>query len=227
MVVGFVTDTLKQPIAGANISIEGTSVGTSTDDNGRFKLSIAQKQNVIIKISYLGYQTEWFTVNAKDKSELTELYFSLKPETQSIEGVFVSAIQRRQGNIDRLNAKGITFMPNISGSFESLLKSIPGVSSSNELSSQYSVRGGNFDENLVYVNDIEIFRPFLIRSGQQEGLSFINPDMVSSVEFSAGAFNAEFGDKMSSVLNVHYRKPTSYQTVASASLLGAGVTTEG
>lgn len=227
LVVGFVTDTLNQPITGANIAIEGTSVGTSTDDNGRFKLSIAQKQNVIIKVSYLGYQTEWFTVNAKDKAELTELHFRLKPETQSIEGVFVSAIQRRQGNIDRLNAKGITFMPNISGSFESLLKSIPGVSSSNELSSQYSVRGGNFDENLVYVNDIEIFRPFLIRSGQQEGLSFINPDMVSSVEFSAGAFNAEFGDKMSSVLNVHYRKPTSYQTVASASLLGAGVTTEG
>ncbi|MGE0077943.1 MAG: carboxypeptidase-like regulatory domain-containing protein [Bacteroidales bacterium] len=227
LIVGVVTDTLNQPIVNANVLVEGTNNGVSTDDNGRFKLNIVEKQHVIIKVSYLGYQTEWITINPKDKGELTELHFRLTPETKTIDGVFISAIQRRQGNIDRLSAKEIKFMPNISGNFESLLKSIPGVSSSNELSSQYSVRGGSFDENLVYVNDIEIFRPFLVRSSQQEGLSFINPDMVSSVEFSAGAFNAEFGDKMSSVLNVHYRKPESFETTASGSLLGASITTEG
>lgn len=227
LLVGVVTDTLNEPIIGANVVVEGSNIGTSTDENGRFKLNITLKQHTILKVSYLGYQTEWYTIDKNAKENIAEMNFKLIPETKNIDGVFISAIQRRQGNIDRLNAKEITFMPNISGNFESLLKSIPGVSSSNELSSQYTVRGGNFDENLVYVNDIEIFRPFLIRSGQQEGLSFINPDMVASVEFSAGAFNAEFGDKMSSVLNVHYRKPTSFETTVTGSLLGAGVTTEG
>ena len=101
-----------------------------------------------------------------------------------------------------------------------MIKTFAGVTSSNELSSQYSVRGGSFDENLVYVNDIEIYRPFLIRSGQQEGLSFVNTDMVSTVEFSAGGFDAKFGDKMSSVLNITYKRPSAFGANVSASLLG-------
>src|SRR5450759_4012687 len=100
---------------------------------------------------------------------------------------------------------------------------MPGVASNNELSSQYSVRGGNYDENLVYVNDVEIYRPFLVRSGQQEGLSFLNPDLVSSISFSAGGFDAKYGDKMSSVLDIKYRKPTEFAGSASASLLGGSL----
>ncbi|MCB8964053.1 MAG: carboxypeptidase-like regulatory domain-containing protein [Bacteroidales bacterium] len=227
LVVGVVTDTMSNPLPNVNVMVEGTNNGTSTDENGRFKLNVVIKNQVIVRLSFLGYQTDWVVISPKDGAGVIDLRFALKPESKSIDEVFVSAIQRRQGNIDRLSARGIEFMPNISGNFESLLKSIPGVSSSNELSSQYTVRGGNFDENLVYVNDIEIFRPFLVRSGQQEGLSFINPDMVAAVEFSAGAFNAEFGDKMSSVLNVRYRNPIDFRTTVSASLLGASATTEG
>src|SRR5699024_1467714 len=110
---------------------------------------------------------------------------------------------------------------------ENLLKSLPGVSGNDELSTQYSVRGGNFDENLVYVNEIEVYRPFLIRSGQQEGLSFVNSDMTSQVDFSAGGFQAKYGDKLSSVLDITYRKPIQTTTRLDVSLLGGQVTTEG
>jgi len=126
-----------------------------------------------------------------------------------------------------LNAKTVELMPNVGGSFETMLKSIPGVTSNNELSSQYSVRGGSFDENLVYINDIEVYRPFLLKSGQQEGLSAINPDMVSSVEFSTGGFDADKGDKMSSALSIRYRKPIGFKASASASLLGTTASVEG
>ena len=127
----------------------------------------------------------------------------------------------------RIPIKDINLLPSASGSFEAILKTMPGVSSNNELSSQYSVRGGNFDENLVYVNDIEIYRPFLIRSGQQEGLSFINPDLTSSVQFSSGGFNASYGDKMSSVLDITYKKPVSNKGSFNLSLLTSSVHYEG
>lgn len=103
------------------------------------------------------------------------------------------------------------------------LKSLPGVNSNNELSTQYSVRGGNFDENLVYVNEIEIYRPFLIRSGQQEGLSFINPDLIQNIDFSSGGFKSQYGDKLSSVLDITYKKPIDFGISLQASLLGGSV----
>ena len=106
---------------------------------------------------------------------------------------------------------------------ENILKSLPGVNSNNELSTQYAVRGGNYDENLVYVNDVEIYRPFLIRSGQQEGLSFTNTDLVSNVDFSAGGFQAKYGDKLSSVLDIKYRTPTKFGASAEASFLGGSL----
>jgi hypothetical protein len=125
-----------------------------------------------------------------------------------------------------LNPEISQVLPNASGSFESYLKTFPGVSSNNELSSQYSVRGGNFDENLVYVNDIEIFRPFLVQQGQQEGLSFINPELVSRIKFSTGGFGAEYGDKTSSVLDIAYKRPSQTEASASLSLLGASLSFE-
>ena len=118
-------------------------------------------------------------------------------------------------------------IPTISGGIEAVLKTLPGVSSNNELSSQYNVRGGNYDENLVYVNDIEIYRPFLVRSGQQEGLSFINPDLVGSLSFSAGGFEAKYGDKMSSVLDVKYKRPRKFAATVAGSLLGGSAHVEG
>ena len=118
-------------------------------------------------------------------------------------------------------------MPSPTGNIEDLVKTQIGVSSNNELSSGYSVRGGNFDENLVYVNDIEVYRPFLVRSGQQEGFSFANPNMVQNINFSAGGFDAKYGDKMSSVLDITYRKPLKYAGSASASFLGGNIQLEG
>lgn len=118
-------------------------------------------------------------------------------------------------------------MATASGNIESILKTLPGVASGNELSSQYSVRGGSFDENLIYVNDVEIYRPLMVSSAKQEGLSFVNPEMVSSINFSAGGFNAEYGDKMSSVLNIYYRRPTEFSGSVTASILGSSAHVEG
>ncbi|MDR1866081.1 MAG: TonB-dependent receptor plug domain-containing protein [Bacteroidales bacterium] len=139
----------------------------------------------------------------------------------------VSGLRPQRGTLQRIEIRSINRLPNPSGNIETMLKTFPGVSSGNELSAQYSVRGGSFDENLVYVNGVEIYRPVLIRSGQQEGLSFINPDMVASVDFSAGGFDAGYGDKMSSVLDVRYRIPSGFAVNTSASLLGASASMEG
>ena len=129
--------------------------------------------------------------------------------------------------MSKIKPKHVRIIPGNSIGVEAVLKTLPGVSSANELSSQYSVRGGNFDENLVYVNGIEIYRPFLVRSGQQEGLSFVNTDMVGSILFSAGGFEAKYGDKMSSVLDITYRKPREIKASIQLSLLGGSAHFEG
>src|SRR5204863_3648912 len=126
----------------------------------------------------------------------------------------------RDKGLEKLDPRTVVFMPNPTGDVNSLLTGQMGVVTRNELSSGYSVRGGNFDENLVYVNDIEVYRPFLVRAGQQEGLSFPNPDMIDRLQFSAGGFEARYGDKMSSVLDIHYKRPRAFAGTAMASLLG-------
>ncbi|HQE54509.1 TonB-dependent receptor [Tenuifilum sp.] len=221
---GIVKDTLNMPIPSASVIIVGSSLGVSTDDEGRFSITVTDIDTISIRFSCLGYQTQEMNVKA-ERGKFLEVI--LKPSEEHIEGVYVRSQQRKVGNIERIGIDGLKTSPNVSGGLESLVKLLPGVSSSNELSSQYSVRGGNFDENLVYVNDVEVYRPFLIRSAQQEGLSFINPDMVGAVEFSSGGFTAEFGDKMSSVLNVRYREPKANALRVSAGLLGASATLEG
>ncbi len=226
LVVGVVADSLNNPVEFANIAIQGTNQGTSTDENGRFRLKVAASQNVTLLISCVGYVSKSIVVKV-DEGEKKEVTVKLTSLDNTIEGVSVISSRYKFSNIEKINIKDIELIPTASGSFESILKSLPGVSSSNELSSQYSVRGGNFDENLIYVNGIEVYRPFLIRSGQQEGLSFVNSDMVSNVDFSSGGFNAEYGDKMSSVLSIKYRKPQNYAANVSVSLLGTNVTLEG
>ena len=139
--------------------------------------------------------------------ERRELNRELVPGTQDLDEVTVMEESDRSTTITRIDIKTLDMLPNASGNIESILATLPGVRTRNELSSQYSVRGGNYDENLVYVNDVEIHRPFLVRSSQQEGMSFPNPDMVSSIQFSAGGFESMYGDKMSSVLDIVYRRP--------------------
>ncbi len=226
LIEGRITDQNGEPVSYASISITGTAIGTAADYNGFYRLIVSPSDSIIVNFSAVGFSPFEKVVSVK-RGEKVSVDVQLEIALSEIEGVLVQATQKRFGNIERISHKDFEFIPDASGSFEAILKSLPGVSSSNEMSSQYSVRGGNFDENLVYVNDIEVYRPFLVRSGQQEGLSFINSDMVEGVEFSAGGFNAEYGDKMSSVLSIRYRQPSSNTARTELSLLGANGLIEG
>ncbi|HYW94151.1 MAG TPA: TonB-dependent receptor plug domain-containing protein, partial [Bacteroidales bacterium] len=181
---------------------------------------------VNIVVSCIGFRTKSSEITLQE-GEQKELDFVLQTEVREFDEVSVSARQERATTLRTIDIKSMNMMPTANGSVESIIKTLPGVSSNNELSSQYSVRGGNYDENLVYVNDIEIYRPFLVRSGQQEGLSFINSDLISSIRFSAGGFAARFGDKMSSVLDITYRTPEKFAGSVSMSLLGGSAHLEG
>jgi hypothetical protein len=166
----------------------------------------------------LGYKEQNLVVNIS--SSETTIKTKLARKIKMIDAVQIEDKEARRSNMIRLDSKLTVVLP-ATGGVESLLKTLPGVSSNNEMSSQYNVRGGNYDENLIYVNDIEIYRPFLVRSGQQEGLSFINSDMVSGLQFSAGGFEARYGDKLSSVLDITYRKPRGFEASATTTLLGS------
>lgn len=223
---GVVTDSLGKPVSYASVSIQGSSVGCSASMEGVFKLKVPSDIEVSLIVQSLGFEraiirgTYSTTTNNK-------LQVSLKAQSTKLGEISVYGKEGRATNSEMLNSKTVALIPSAGGGFESMLKSIPGVVSNNELSSQYSVRGGSFDENLVYINEVEVYRPFLIRSGQQEGLSAINPDMVAIVEFSTGGFDANLGDKMSSALSIRYRKPTEFRAITSASLLGGAASVEG
>ncbi|HDS08306.1 MAG TPA: TonB-dependent receptor [Bacteroides sp.] len=226
LVRGIITDSLDQAIELANVSLLGRQEGTMTGEDGTFEIRIPSNRSFTLVVSCVGYRTEQFTVRLQ-AGETDERRIVLKRDVKSLDEVSVTARQERASTFRRINIEELNYMPTTTGKVEAIIKSQAGVSSSNELSSQYSVRGGNFDENLVYVNDIEIYRPFLVRSGEQEGLSFINSDLVSSVKFSAGGYDARYGDKMSSALDISYRKPKKFAGSASLSLLGASVHLEG
>ena len=223
---GKITNEAGKPVEMANISIKNSSIGTVSNRNGEFLLRIPAKKPVVIVFSIIGYQGVEKNITASEEQRL-ELNVSLLKKDQQIGEVQITDQRRNKTNMDRIDPKYINSIVDAgTGGVEALIKTLPGVSTNNELSSQYSVRGGNFDENLVYVNDIEVYRPFLIRAGQQEGMSFINSDMVSSIEFSAGGFDAKYGDKMSSVLDIKYRKPTEFAGSAAVSLLGGSLQLE-
>jgi len=215
-------------LIGANVSISNQSVGTQTNQNGEFKLAFTVKQDSVeIIISHIGYKTQKETIST-DISSNIEKNFILKENISVLDEVNVQAErQRNEVSVIKLKPKEIQALPSAFGDFNAILSTLPGVVSNNELSSSYSVRGGNFDENLVYVNDIPIYRPFLISNGQQEGLSFINTDLVHDVSFSAGGWQPKYGDKLSSVLNVTYKKPRKSSYRANISLLGGGISAEG
>ncbi len=223
-VYGKITDADNEPIEGISVSIFGGSQqAVLTNKKGEYSYTVPAGQNVVLVFSNIGFTSEQRTVNLQPNEKL-ELNKTLKPN--NLKPVEVTDENRNQ-ELTRIDPRLTSVLPASSGDFNAILFTLPGVSNRNELSSAYSVRGGNFDENLVYVNGVEIYRPFLVRSGQQEGLSFINPDMVSSVLFSAGGFEAKYGDKMSSVLDVQYRKPVKFAGTVSGSLLGGSLELEG
>ncbi len=220
VVQGLITDESHQPVELANIALKGETKGTVTDKTGRFKLEVPADKKITLVVTYIGLVNREISLKLKP-GEVKQLDISLQSSTTTLPGLEIKDRKLRTENVVRLNPKNTRIAPSINESVESIIQTLPGVSTTSEMSSQYSVRGGNFDENLVYVNDIEIYRPFLVNSGQQEGLSFINPALVSSILFSAGGFGAKYGDKMSSVLDVKYIKPTEFGGTASVSFLGA------
>lgn len=222
LVFGRVTDETNNPVPAVAIAATGIPGGAITDDSGKFELTIPSQREIIIVFSHLSFETREQKVFLAPDERL-ELNHSMKKRLQNIREFEVAAEKEIPPMMQRIDPKMVKFIPSASGNFEAILFSQPGVSSSNELSSQYSVRGGNYDENLVYVNDIEIYRPFLVRSGQQEGLSFINSDLTESVLFSSGGFEAKYGDKMASVLDITYKEPKEFSGSFEASLLGAGL----
>ncbi len=223
---GIVHGSENQPLQFVNIAVKGTPAGATTGKDGKYQLSVPANKDVVILFSYIGYDSDSVLVRLKE-NEHKKLDHTLQPGSTQLGSIEVKDQQLRTNTFSRLNPKSLEFIPTINANVEDLIKTMPGVSSRNELSSQYSVRGGNFDENLVFVNDIEISRPFLVRSGQQEGQSFLNPDLVAGISFSSGGFDARYGDKMSSVLDIKYKKPTEFAGSFDVSLLGASAHLEG
>ncbi len=226
-VSGIVSDVKGKPLELVNVAIFGQPGGTVTDRRGRYELPVPAKEPVNLAFSFIGYARYSEQITLKP-GERREINVKLESTSTLLPNITIEDSRIRTSTLTRIDPKVSSAIPSLTGNaIESLVKTMPGVSSNNELSSQYSVRGGNYDENLVYVNDVEIYRPFLVRSGQQEGLSFLNSDLVSSILFSAGGFEARYGDKMSSVLDIRYRKPVEFGGSASVSLLGANVHLEG
>jgi hypothetical protein len=217
---GYVTDMDHRPIELATVFLQGTSVATSTSSKGFFELTFFANDTIKLVVFCVGYQSVIKKIPiGMSAAQLNVMLFSSIHQLKDVE---VRAQRIQTTTIEPLNAKQMRLLPDASGgNIESLLSTLPGVHSNNELSSQYSVRGGSYDENSVYVNGIEVYRPLLIRAGQQEGLSFINPDMVDQVDFSAGGFAPKYGDKMSSALSITYKRPTAFEGSVSTSLLGA------
>ena len=226
LIKGTLKDGKGNPKEAVSIAVLGLPEGTTSDSKGKYQLVVPAEQDIVVVFSHIGYNTEKISLYLKNE-ETFILEPSIKESTTELEKVTIEDQQVRHTTLTRIDPNKVNTIPSASGGVEAVLKTLPGVSSNNELTYQYSVRGGNFDENLVYVNDIEIYRPFLVRSGEQEGLSFINSDMVSSILFSAGGFDAKYGDKLSSVLDIKYRKPKEFAGSVTMSLLGGALHLEG
>ena len=215
---GRVVDSHDSPIELASVSCLSQGKATMTDLKGHFSISLRSADSVAVKFSMIGYKSKTRILRSPRGKQT--LRITLLP-MDALSEVVVTEKRRQTTATEQLDIKNLKDNPSASGNaVEELIQQQAGVSSHNELSSQYNVRGGSFDENSVYINNVEIYRPLLIRSGQQEGLSIINPDMVESIGFSSGGFEAKYGDKMSSALDITYRRPTRSELSASLSLLG-------
>ena len=223
-IYGYVVDQDNIGIELANVAVLNSDrpIGTSTNKNGYYELLLEEMDTVVLNFSMIGYTSVQQRII--DLRDVLNVNVQMLTDEQLLKEIEVRGIKHTQGTMDYIDAAATRVMPDATGgSIESLLITFAGVSQKNELSSQYNVRGGSFDENCVYVNGVEVYRPLLISSGQQEGLSVINSDMVERIQFSAGGFEAKYGDRMSSVLDITYRKPTRHEGSAQASLLGASV----
>ena len=221
---GIVLDENKQPIE--NVIVSSLTSNTSTNSNGFYELEIDANKEITITYSNATFKKSTYKVNLKPNEDF-EWNPILGTFTETIETVVISGKNRKIDGGTAVSPVIIRRMTSANGGVESLLKTLPGVYSNNELSTSYAVRGGNYDENLVYVNEIEVYRPFLIRSGQQEGLSFTNTDLVQNIDFYAGGFQAKYGDKLSSVLDIAYRNPKTFHAGLEASLMGGSIFAEG
>nr|MBA3987247.1 carboxypeptidase-like regulatory domain-containing protein [Flavobacteriales bacterium] len=222
---GIILDDQNQPVPGVNITFG--SQGVLSDFGGFYSLEIPANQEITILFSHITFKNITLKVRL-ERNEDYEFNPVMNLDVEQMGEILISGRENKQvQGITSLTPETIRRIPGANAGVENLLKSLPSTSSNNELSTQYSVRGGNYDENLVYVNEIEVYRPFLIRSGQQEGLSFVNSDLTSGVDFSAGGFQAKYGDKLSSVLDITYRRPASFDASADLSLLGASVSAGG
>lgn len=216
---GRVTDEQMNPIELASVACLQQGKVTMTSLKGEFSMTLHSADSVVIRFSMVGYKTKTRVLrNPRGKQTLQIVLYS----NNVLSDVVVTGTRQQTGQTQEIKKEDLKNMPSTTGNaVEELIQGQAGVSTHSELSSQYNVRGGSFDENSVYINNIEIYRPLLVRSGQQEGLSIINPDMVEKIGFSTGGFEAKYGDKMSSALDITYRFPKKFEASATASLLGA------
>ncbi len=220
---GKLTDQEEKPVEFATIRIAGTSIGTNSDLQGNYSLSVAAKDTLEVIYSCIGFKT--VTRKLIDPKGNLTINVKLPTEAQELAEVEVTGFRQNINGMQSIDKESFKTSPDVSGgSVEAMIQTMAGVNSSNEMSSQYSVRGGSFDENSVYINGTEIYRPQLVGSGQQEGLSIINPDMVGNIRFSTGGFPARYSDKMSSALDITYRDPEAIEASIAASLMGASLT---
>ena len=224
VITGLILDEENFPIKDANIQFDNK--GTISDMNGYYKIEVPSDKNINVVFTHLNHKRLQITVNLS-KNEILEFNPVLSTNIEQISEVILNTTRREDlKSIQNISPAKLRDIKGVQPGIENILKTLPGVSINNEMSTQYSVRGGNFDENLVYVNGIEIYRPFLIRSGQQEGLSFVNSEMTDDIKFSSGGFEAIYGDKMSSVLDIKYKSPESNQYKINTSFLGGSFTSE-
>ena len=222
---GVVLDINNNPIENVNISSENKA-GATTNANGFYSIEIKALTNVNITFSHVNFKSISFPINLKT-NEVYEFYPVMDINIEQIEEILLNSNKKTElKSILTIDPQIIRTIKGAQPGIENLLKTLPGVNISNELSTQYSVRGGNFDENLVYVNGIEIYRPFLVRSGQQEGLSFVNSNLIKNINFSAGGFQSKYGDKLSSVLDIEYKNPNGNNLSGNLNLLGGNITSE-
>lgn len=219
---GKITDENNEALEFVSVRVQGSALGATSGLDGTFQLSVPDCDTLRLVFTCIGYQ-EAKRKLINPKGEVT-VNVKMEPASYALNAVEVTEYRKQTDAIQRLDADSYKLAPDVSGgSVESLISTMAGVNSNNEMSSQYSVRGGSYDENSVYINGIEVYRPQLVSSGQQEGLSIINPDMVGAIGFSTGGFGAQYGDRMSSVLDITYRQPESFEGSLGVSLMGGSL----
>ena len=217
---GTITDQDNEPLEFVTVRISGKTLGTTSGLDGKYSITVPESDTIRVVFSCIGYEES--RRRLVDASGSVTLNVKMQPASYTLGGIEVTDYQKQTSGMQKIDRNDYKLAPDVSGgSVESLLTTMAGVNSNNEMSSQYSVRGGSYDENSVYINGIEVYRPQLVSSGQQEGLSIVNPDMVGAIGFSTGGFSAQYGDKMSSVLDITYREPEAFEGAVSASLMGA------